>query len=135
MPLYLLDANTISAVMGDHPKVKAKMAAVQPARIVTCVIVRGEIRYGLEKLPTGKRRANLESKAAAAFAALPIEPIDPTAGEIYATIRRSLELKGRTIRDNDLWIAAATLSLGATLVSNDQGFTYVPGLKVEDWMT
>ena len=35
--------------------------------------------------------------------------------------------------DNDLWIAAAALVLGAVLVTNDQGFKHVPGLTVEDW--
>jgi tRNA(fMet)-specific endonuclease VapC len=76
---------------------------------------------------------NLEAKAAVVFAALPVEPITPAAGDIYGTIRRSVELKGQNSADNDLWIAAAALSLGATLVSNDQGFSHVPGLVVEDW--
>jgi predicted nucleic acid-binding protein len=90
--LYLLDTNTVSAVMADHPKVKAKLS-LQPGQVVTCAIVRGEIRYGLERLPVGKRRANLETKASAVFATLPIEPIMTGAGDIYGPIRRSLELK------------------------------------------
>jgi tRNA(fMet)-specific endonuclease VapC len=130
--LYLLDTNIVSAVMADHPKVKARLS-LRPGQIVTCAIVRGEISYGLERLPPGKRRANLEAKAAVVFAALPVVPINPAAGDIYGTIRRSVELKGQNSADNDLWIAAAALSLGAALVSNDQGFSHVPGLVVEDW--
>ena len=130
--LYLLDTNAVSAVMADHAKVKARLA-LRLGPIVTCAIVRGEIKYGLERLPLGKRRANLEAKAAVVFAALPVEPITSAAGDIYGTIRRSLELKGQNSGDNDLWIAAAALSLGATLVSNDQGFSHIPGLIVEDW--
>ena len=130
--LYLLDTNTVSAVMADHPKVKAKLST-QPGRIVTCAIVRGEIRYGLERLAVGKRRANLESKAIAVFAALPIEPITAAAADIYGTIRRTLEVKGHIASDNDLWIAAAALAIGAVLVSNDQAFRNVPGLALEDW--
>ena len=93
----------------------------------------GEIRYGLERLPPGKRRTNLEAKAAGVFAALTIEPVTQAAADIYGTIRRTLELQGLTIDDNDLWIAAATLSLSATLVTNDQQFSRVPGLVVRDW--
>ena len=132
LALYLLDTNIVSAVMADHPMVKARLS-LQPGQIVTCAIVRGEMGYGLERLPPGKRRTNLEAKAAVVFAALPIEPITAAAGPIYGTIRHSLELQGQNCTDNDLWIAAAALSLGATLVSNDQVFSHVPGLVVEDW--
>ena len=112
---------------------KARLS-LQPGRIVTCAIVRGEIRYGLERLPAGKRRADLEAKARTVFATLFVEPVTQSAGDIYGTIRRSLELKGYNLSDNDLWIAATALSLGAILVSNDQAFSHVPGLVVEDWM-
>src|SRR5438045_388336 len=131
-PLFLFDTNTISAAMADHAKVKARVS-LRPGRIITCSIVRGEIQYGLERLPPGKRRASLESKAAGIFAAVPVEPVAEAAGEIYGTIRRRVELLGQSIGDNDLWIAATTLSLGAILVSNDQAFRHVPGLIVEDW--
>jgi tRNA(fMet)-specific endonuclease VapC len=131
-PLYLLDTNTVSAVMADHAKVKARLS-LQPRQVVTCAIVRGEIRYGLERLPVGKRRATLESKASVVFATLPIEPIMTAAADDYGKIRRSLELKGYNLSDNDLWIGAAAMSLGAILVSNDQAFSHVPGLTVEDW--
>jgi tRNA(fMet)-specific endonuclease VapC len=132
--LYLLDTNTVSEVMADHPKVKARLSR-SSGLVVTCAIVRGEIRYGLERLPIGKRRTNLEAKASAVFASLAIEPITRAAGDLYGTIRSSLELRGYNLSDNDLWIAAAALSLGATLVSNDQGFKHVSGLTVEDWTT
>jgi tRNA(fMet)-specific endonuclease VapC len=117
--------------MADDAKVKARLSAGPD--IVTCAIVRGEIRYGLERLPIGKRRTNLENKAKLVFAALPIEPITAAAADIYATIRFSLEQQGHNLSDNDLWIAAAALALGAVLVSSDQAFRHIPGLKVEDW--
>jgi tRNA(fMet)-specific endonuclease VapC len=132
MSLYLLDTNTVSAVMADDPKVKAKLSA-QPGKVVTCPIARGEVGYGIERLPIGKRRTDLENKANAVFAALPIEPITPAAGDIYGRTRRTLELQGHNPSDNDLWIAAAALSVGAILVTNDQFFRHVPGLSVEDW--
>ena len=132
MASYLLDTNTVSAVMADHPKVKARLAR-QPGPIVTCAIVRGEIRYGLERLPIGQRRANLEAKANTVFGTLLIEPITAVAADVYGTIRCQLEMQGLNLSDNDLWIAAVALVFGAILVSNDQSFGHVPGLHVEDW--
>jgi predicted nucleic acid-binding protein len=84
----MLDTNTVSAVMADDLKVKAKLA-LQP-NVVTCTIVRGEIRYGLERLATGKRRTTLEQKANIVFAPPPIEPITAAAGDMYGRIRRRL---------------------------------------------
>jgi tRNA(fMet)-specific endonuclease VapC len=130
--VYLLDTNIVSSVMADHPKVKARLAQ-QPGTVVTCAIVRGEVRYGLERLPVGKRRVNLEAKANNVFAALVIEPITAAAADLYGTVRRGLEVQGYNLSDNDLWIAAAALALGAVLVTNDQVFGYLPGLQVEDW--
>jgi len=130
--LYLLDTNAVSDVMADHPKVKSRLAK-ESGRIITCAIVRGEIRYGLERLLPSKRRTNLEAKAVTVFAALPIEPITLLAADTYGTVRRAVELAGITMDDNDLWIASAALSLAATVVSRDQGFNQVPGLAVEDW--
>lgn len=78
---YLLDTNTVSAIMADHPKVKARLSA-QPMRIITCPLVCGVIRYGLERLPAGKRRSDLESKAAKVLAAIAIEPLLQGAGDV-----------------------------------------------------
>lgn len=131
---YLLDTNTVSAIMADDPKVKARLATCS-GKVVTCAIVRGEIRFGLKRLPAGKRRADLEGKAAVVFSTLPIEPVTHLAADIYGAIRWSLESLGQNSSDNDLWIAATALSLGAVAVTNDQLFGQVPGLCVEDWTT
>jgi tRNA(fMet)-specific endonuclease VapC len=130
-PVYLFDTNTVSAVMADDAKIKAKLS-LQPT-VITCSIVRGEIRYGLERLPGGKRRTDLEIKATKVFAALPIEAVETVAADTYGSIRSTLEANGFNLSDNDLWIAATALSLGAVLVTNDQAFSHVPGLSVEDW--
>ncbi len=35
--------------------------------------------------------------------------------------------------ENDLWIAATALSLGATLVTRDSDYEGIEGLQIEDW--
>ena len=98
-----------------------------------CSVVRGEIRYGIERLPQGKRRQELAAKAAKLFAVLPCEPVPEKAGDHYATIKLARQQKGLTLDENDLWIAATALSLGAVLVSRDSDFQQIDGLTVNDW--
>jgi predicted nucleic acid-binding protein len=131
-PLYLLDTNAVSDVMADHPNIKAKIAS-QPGRLVTSVVVRGEILYGIERLPAGKRRSDLKTKADVVLATLPSEPVTDPAADIYATIRRAVELLGVALDDNDLWIASTALAIGAVLITRGKDFGQIPGLQVEDW--
>jgi toxin FitB len=62
MPAALLDTNAVSDLMRDDPKIKAR-AANHPDPIATSVVVIDEIRYGLQRLPAGKKRTNLEGRA------------------------------------------------------------------------
>jgi len=45
-----------------------------------------------------------------------------------------MERRGSRLDENDLWIAATSLSLGAILVTADSDFQRVHGLKLEDWI-
>jgi predicted nucleic acid-binding protein len=62
MPAALLDTNAVSDLMRDHPQVKARLGAHSDI-VATSVLVIGEIRYGLNRLPAGKKRADLEARA------------------------------------------------------------------------
>jgi tRNA(fMet)-specific endonuclease VapC len=132
MPTYLLDTNAISDIVRDHPKVRAKLRAQTDLK-VTSVICQGEIRYGLERLPVGKKKRDLESKTNSVLRALPVEPVTDAVAEEYGRLKRALELQGISLQDNDLWIACTAKILGATLVSRDQIFSQIPGSQVEDW--
>lgn len=133
-PLYLLDANAISDAMKGQTNLVGKLAS-KSGVVITSVIVQGEIHYGLDLLPLGKRRTDLEAKATSVLGSLSAEPVTETVATHYATIRSTLEKQGLVLGDNDVWIAATALNLGAILVSRDQGFQKVPGLVVEDWTT
>jgi predicted nucleic acid-binding protein len=45
----------------------------------------------------------------------------------------NLDAMQAAIRSEDRMIAALALSLGLTLVTNDQAFSFVDGLRTEDW--
>lgn len=132
--IFLLDTNAFSDLMREHPKIDTYLSSISSAeRVVICSVVRGEIRYGIERLPEGKRRQELEIKAAKFFSILPCEPVSEVAGDHYARVKLTCQRKGLVLDENDLWIAATALALDAVLVTRDTDFHQVDALKVEDW--
>lgn len=99
-------------------------------RIVTCTIVRGEILFGISRLPEGKRRDELERLANRFLDVFHCEPIPTTAGDFYAQVKLTRQRSGLTMDENDLWIAATAMALEAILVSRDSDFDKVEGLRV-----
>lgn len=129
--IYLLDTNAISDLMRASPRIENWMARLDPRdRVVTCTIVRGEVLFGIARLPEGKRRAELEETGHQFLAALHCEPVPERAGDSYATVKLTRQQRGLALDENDLWIAATALALGATLVSRDGDFAGIDGLSV-----
>jgi len=132
--LFLLDSNAFSDLMRKHPKVESRLAALEPEdKVVTCPIVRGEILYGIERLPEGRRRVELAKQAGPLFESIRCEPIPAAAGDAYARIKRAREREGLALDENDLWIAATAFAIGATLVTRDRDFASISGLTTIDW--
>lgn len=129
---YLLDTNTwIHYLKNPRSRIREKLAALRPAEVVTCSIVRGELLHGAEKYGSRSRRIALMQTTLAPFVSLPFDDQD---AKKYAKLRHSLEQAGTVIGPYDLQIAAICLRHDATLVTNNVGeFSRVDGLKVEDW--
>jgi predicted nucleic acid-binding protein len=132
MPAAILDTNAVSDLMRDHPQLKARVAK-HTDPILTSVVVVGEIRYGVSRLPVGKKRHGLEVRAHSILAAIRIEPVTEATADTYGRLKASLESQGLNLDDNDLWIAATALMAGNLVVTRDQIFKQIPGLQVEDW--
>lgn len=134
MPIYLLDTTTVSLLMRKDPRVQSRLTSMaNTAEMFSSVVARGEVYYGLERMAAGRRRRELEADARATFARIPCKPVLDDTADIYAHLKREAERKGTPLADNDLWIAASAVSLGATLVTTDSDFRKVAGLKVTDW--
>ena len=134
MATYLLDTNAFSALMDEHPRVLASAESLTAGdRLVICTIVSGEIRFGLERMPEGRRRRDFETKAGNLCARIACEPLPAEVANVYARIKRDAERVGAPLDENDLWIAATTMTLGAVLVTSDSHFQRIRGLTTEDW--
>ena len=128
---FLLDTNAISDLMRGVTRIENWMAGLDQAdRVVTCTIVRGEILFGIGRLAPGKRRAELEETGRQFLAAIRCEPVPERAADFYATLKLARQQRGLTLDENDLWVAATALALGATLVSRDSDFGGIDGLPV-----
>src|SRR5579862_4355220 len=117
MPLYLLDTNICAYIQRSRPAaVLARFSATEAGDAVISAITFGELIYGAEKHQLRARFL----RALQEFAALvPVMPVPGAAGAIYGKLRAELERQGRTIGNNDFWIAAHAIAAGLTLVTNN----------------
>jgi predicted nucleic acid-binding protein len=128
---YLLDTNAIGDLMRAAPRIENWMESLDDGdRVVTCTIVRGEVLFGIAKLPLGRRRTELEETGQRFLDAFLCEPVPERAGDFYAAVKLVRQRRGLVLDENDLWVAATTLALGGTLVSRDHDFVGIDGLSV-----
>ena len=136
MNKYLLDTSTCSLLMKDIPRVKGRLNSLTESDYhFTCPIVKGEILFGISRLPAGKRRQNLEQKANELFADVSCDPIPESVADVYAQIKIAAQEQGTSLGECDLWIAATALALDAILVASDSDYQRIAGLglRLEDW--
>jgi predicted nucleic acid-binding protein len=72
----------------------------------------------------------LEETGRQFLAAFRCEPVPERAGDFYAAVKLARHRRGLTLDENDLWVAATALALGAALVSRDSDFGGLDGLPV-----
>lgn len=129
--IYLLDTNAVSDLMRITGGLSKWAPTTEPgAQAIICSIVLGELLFGIPVLPAGKRKAALAAEAALVLDQVEHREVPIEAGPHYARIKMERQLAGRRMEENDLWIAATALAIGATVVSRDEAFLGVAGLNV-----
>jgi tRNA(fMet)-specific endonuclease VapC len=128
---YLLDTNTASHIIkGNRPELDQHLAKIPMARIAISAVTEGELRFGAVRLP---HAAHLHRLLEEFFLRVAILPWDSGAARQYGHLRAALEREGRPMGNLDLMIAAHALALELVVVTSDQAFRRIKGLKVEDW--
>ena len=129
---FLLDTNICIYIRQKRPEdVLRRFRKLDPGEAVISVITFGELLYGAAK--SAQRVAALE-RLRELVNLLPAMALPETAAEAYGMIRADLEANGKTIGNNDLWIAAHAIAAGLTLVTNNEReFRRVRGLKLQNW--
>src|SRR5437868_6176723 len=111
--MILLDTNVISELMRPQPDpgVESWIAAQPAGELFITAITEAELRFGIEILPPGQRRQQLQIALAGMldvdFAGR-VLPFDSAAAVAYATVAADRRRSGRPISQMDAQIAAIT---------------------------
>jgi tRNA(fMet)-specific endonuclease VapC len=129
--VILLDTNTCIYIINNRPpNVLERFRKYKAGEVGISSIAASELAYGVAKSGSVKNRKALDLF----LAPLQILPFDSQCLWFYADLRVSLEKQGLAIGPMDTLIAAQTLSIGATLVTNNiNEFMRVPKLKLDNW--
>lgn len=127
---YMLDTNTVSHLVKQHPNVIRKVVGVPMASLCISAITAGELLYGLARRPDAVR---LHEAVTEFTRRVDVLPWDFSSAERYGILRATLERSGRPLGSLDLLIAAHALAVGAVLVTNDRACGLIPQLQIEDW--
>jgi len=131
---YMLDTNTVSYIVrGQSALARRKLRQTSTrARVCISAITEAEVRYGLAKHSMSK-----DARYAIEQFLLNIDVLawDSDAAKAYGSLRAQLEVKGRSLGNMDLLIAAHAIAAGAVLVTNDQAFRHARGtLVTTNWV-
>jgi hypothetical protein len=121
--MIVLDTNVVSELMRPEPEpgVASWVRSRDRRELFTSAITLAEIRYGLARLPDGRRKQVLLDAADDIFQAFSeqVLPVDAPAAEHYAIIASTRERSGKPISGFDALIAAICRSRGAMLATRN----------------
>ena len=129
--MFMLDTDLCIYIINERDlRLKAKFEA-NADDICLSSITYAELSFGVAHSTRVERNAR---ELEAFCLDLDILPFDTEAGVHYGDIRHVLTQSGRLIGANDLLIAGHARSVGAILVTNNEGeFGRVPDLAIENW--
>ena len=133
MTRFMLDTNVcVELLRGRAPRVYERLRTYEIDEIAVSSITLAELQYGAAK---STRPARHEVLLAEFCAPLAVLPFDTIAAQTYGRVRTALERTGTPIGPLDTLIASHALSLGLTLVTNNEReYLRVMGLHVENWL-
>ncbi len=134
--MILLDTNAVSELMrpSPHQDFQAWLTASDDRVWNTTAVTIAEVEYGLQRLPLGRRRAELMRRfeiLADLFSAL---PLDHEAAVQAGRFRALREGQGLSAHPSDMMIAGIAAANGAALATrNVRDFTGLPIELVNPW--
>jgi tRNA(fMet)-specific endonuclease VapC len=133
---YLLDTNVVSEPLRPKPSAAVlRKLQKHEQEIAIASIVWHELRFGVERLPSSRRREVIERYLEeVVLPAIPILAYDRPAAEWHATERARLTARGETPSFADGQIAAIAHGHDLTVVTfNEADFRRFEGITVTSW--
>lgn len=129
--MYMLDTNVISDIAKNPTGLAARrFAELSSDEMCTSIVVSAEVLFGFENGASNETRKAMT----AVLEAISILNLEPPVDRVYAQTRASMSKIGKAVTPNDMFIAAHALTIDAVVVTDDQAFRFVPGLKIENWL-
>lgn len=130
---FMLDTNICIYIIKRKPSnVIERFIQTEISQIGISSITLSELSYGVSK--SSKPEQN-QLALAQFIAPLEIMPYGDEAAQYYGDLRTHLEKQGTPIGSLDMLIAAHALSIGCTLVTNNEKeFIRIPNLKIDNWV-
>jgi tRNA(fMet)-specific endonuclease VapC len=129
---YLLDTCALSDFARGEPGTLARLAQVAPAEVAISAISAMEVEYGLALHPARARK--LAPVMRALLQSVAVMPYGLEDARASASLRASLERRGRLVGAYDTLIAGTAIARGLVLVtSNVREFTRIGALRLENW--
>ena len=130
---FLIDSNILSEPTKPEPDVRVKQwIGRYEAELVVDSIVLGEVRYGILKLPHGKKRQMLDRWFEDVVMSIVCLSWDATIALRWAELISDLRRSGRSMPLADSMIAATALTHGLTVVTRNGKDFEKAGLSVVD---
>ena len=128
---YLVDANVLSEATKPLPEPKVvEWLRANEAELAVDPIILGEIRFGINRLPAGRRKVRLERWFAGGVEKLVCLPIEAATGIRWAQLLAKLRSAGHTMPFKDSLIAATALVHGLSVATRNVSDFRAAGLKV-----
>lgn len=129
---YMLDTNIcIHLIQRQPPEVIARFGQLMRGDVVMSVVTLAELRHGVERNPELKAAA--DAALGHLLTLIPAISFDTDAAVSYGILAAAIRDRKRDALDR--LIAAQAISLGVTLVTNNEAdFKDYSGLIVENWI-
>jgi predicted nucleic acid-binding protein len=132
--LIVVDTNVVSELMRSLPSVRVRdwVASQRPRELFTSAVTVAEVLYGIERLPQGRRQAELRSAATELFDGFADQVLtfDAASAVQYALIVSGRDRSGLPIDGFDAQIAAICRVHDAALATRNVADFRETGVEV-----
>lgn len=125
---YLLDTNIVIEILSGNVQIAEKIKEL--AGFSLCTTVLGELYVGVYRV---SNKIKHEKKLLDFLGYCKVILTDTSTSQKFGEISASLYKKGKPIPSNDIWIASIAIQHDLILVTRDNHFKEVEGLKIESW--
>lgn len=101
-----------------------------PEEIAVPVITAAELELGVLRAVESDTRATRLATLLRVRATYPLLPVDPDVASCFARLASAEMARGRRLRRHDTWIAATAMRHGASVITQDAGFSSFDAVEV-----